>query len=784
MQKYNLANLTDRDFEELCKDILEYKESKKYRTFKAGKDSGIDILSLDEGIKEVGQVKHYGKSSQSTFISNLKKEKNKLVKLDANRYILFTSLELTVSSFEKVLQLFQPYLKKEDIYDGKVIQDILNEEDAKYIIDKWEKLWMPSPYFLQMIYDKFKNREYDYKKEEIVQDVKKFVKPAIYNEIIECLEKKGIAIIHGEPGAGKTTTARNIIANYISKGYKFIYGHSNELNKVNRELCTDEDVIVLLDDFLGSNVMNFDSGANDNELEDILKKCYRSKNKKIVLTTRTYIYNNAIQKLEKFCNIDKYINKFLLTSNQYTYLEKAKILYNHLYYNNIMEKEEYKYLLENQLYLKIIVHKNFSPKMIAMLCEHFEDLDKNNIKKEITAIVKNPNLIWEKEYNKLSKFEKIILHIIIFFEKEISEECVEEQFGKMVENEEIEDDLFQKSIMNLMNSFIKTSIDNDGRRVLSIVNNNIVDFIIQKIDNREIKIQKYIDNALYIDILKNMYDLLITNTIVKDEILNKLENEFYNLKHTKGYWMNNVFHMLSENCYMLPEREKIVKVIIEETFKSKNYYFMDFLLQQSNDKKFYDYILMEFYKRIKTDNEILKNMTNIHSIELYSNAVNDLKDKGFDISFVSDKYDIFIESLVFAIANEVEEEIKISMVLEEDMKDVEDYVLEKIDEILDEFFLLFEIDAYDIDDIYSEVLEEVIDRKKKLKLEEFREEIVDWIGVEDATAEERYREEVEEIIKMFENRVPNENEVGVKPMEVRSFIRMGNEFIWLNKDEI
>ena len=786
MEKYNLSNLTDIDFEEFCKDILKYKEKKEYRTFRKGKDKGIDILSLDETFVEVGQAKQYIRSNEKNLIFTMKKEKERVEKLvRVDRYILFTNLELSVRDIEKIIEIMSPYLKLKDIYDGKIIQDILNEKEAKYILDKWEKLWMPTPFFLNMINEKFKNREYEYKKEEIIQDSKKFIKPQIYEDIIKTLEEKGVAVIHGEPGVGKTTLARNVVSNYISNGYEFIYGYANDLSKIDRNLYTDNKTIILIDDFLGSNALYLDMGANDNLLEDIIKKCYRSKNKRLLLASRTYIYNNALQKLEKYSDLDKYLDKFLLTNNSYTYMQKAKILYNHLYYNGIMEKEEYKYILENELYFKIIIHDNFCPKTIAMMCEHFEDICKEKPKKEIIKVMKNPEIVWEKEYNKLNEIEKIILHVIVFFGKNINEKYIEEQFWKIIDNEKsikVSDSDFRKGINTLLDSFIMKGIDDEGETILNIINNNIVDFIIKKVDRKEIRLRRYIDNAIYIDVLRNMYDLLRTRTEIKEKIVNKLENEFAFMKHAKAYWLNNVFHILEENCGYNLRREAIILEIIDNAFKTKDFDFIEFLIEQESSK-FFDYILVNLYNEMNKSQEIIENISNINLLETLMRDIKKLEDMGFDICFIHEDYDILIEKLKIAVAGEIEISIKLGLAHGEKISDMYDdidmLVLDYVKEILEERYLYFLIDYREI---YDDVLENIKKKQSFIESDKYKKEAKEFWG--DIEAEERLEEDFQnerkEIIKMFENRVPKDKYINIK---VTSYIKVGNDIVELKKDD-
>jgi len=86
MADYDFSTLNSSDLEELVCDLLNAKEKKNgtgiiFRTFKDGKDKGIDILysTLVHPYEIVGQVKHYYRSGYDALLKNLKiYEKNKV----------------------------------------------------------------------------------------------------------------------------------------------------------------------------------------------------------------------------------------------------------------------------------------------------------------------------------------------------------------------------------------------------------------------------------------------------------------------------------------------------------------------------------------------------------------------------------------------------------------------------------------------------------------------------------------------------------------------------------
>lgn len=81
MANYDFSTLNCNDLEELVCDLLNLSKSDdlvKYRTFKEGKDKGIDFLYSTEinNYEHVGQVKHYYRSGYDQMISVLKKSES------------------------------------------------------------------------------------------------------------------------------------------------------------------------------------------------------------------------------------------------------------------------------------------------------------------------------------------------------------------------------------------------------------------------------------------------------------------------------------------------------------------------------------------------------------------------------------------------------------------------------------------------------------------------------------------------------------------------------------
>src|SRR5690606_37492703 len=109
MGQYDFSTLNSTDLEELVCDLLNAKEASqnsaiKFRTFKEGKDRGIDLLysTNDDRYSIVGQVKHYHKSGATRLVRDLEIEKTKVNLLKPDRYIFATSVDLSADQIEDI----------------------------------------------------------------------------------------------------------------------------------------------------------------------------------------------------------------------------------------------------------------------------------------------------------------------------------------------------------------------------------------------------------------------------------------------------------------------------------------------------------------------------------------------------------------------------------------------------------------------------------------------------------------------------------------------------------
>ena len=204
----------------------------------------------------------------------------------------------------------------------------------------------------------------EFVQDEVQKKASLFVPTRNYSNATKILNDTRVLLIKGVPGVGKTTLAQFLIYRMLSDGF--------ELVVIDEDLKDGEDVykndakqVFYFDDFLGSNYLELiHSKGSGSRIARFVDRVQRDKQKRLVLTTRTTILNQALAQMHQIGSPQLLRTEFELHIEDYSRLDKAKILYNHLYFSDL-EKEYFHPLFENESYLKVIDHKNYNPRDVA-----------------------------------------------------------------------------------------------------------------------------------------------------------------------------------------------------------------------------------------------------------------------------------------------------------------------------------------------------------------------------------------------------------------------------------
>ncbi|WP_416150238.1 restriction endonuclease [Salipaludibacillus sp. HK11] len=510
---YDFLVFSPDEFEIFSHDLLERKYGIEFERFKPGKDGGIDLrhyVNSDKSI--IVQCKRYSEYSQ-LFRNLEKKEVDKVKKLNPSRYIVVTSVPLSVDNKTKIMKLFEPFiLTPNDIIGKEELEDLL--KDNPDIEKKQFKLWLTSINVLQKILHNGIHSRSEFTDIEIKNNAKLYVQNQSLSEAQTLLDSNKFVILSGNPGVGKTTLAKMLLLELMVNDYQVIT-ISKDIEEAESVFEKGIKQVFYYDDFLGSNFLEDRLDKNeDKRLIAFINKISRddNKEKKFIMTTREYILNQARIKYEIFNSNMIDLSKHIVDVKSYTELVKAKILYNHLFFSEL-NSEYINALISNKNYLKIIKHKNYNPRVIeTMTFKLSSTIDPDNYVENFIENLNNPVNIWEHAFNsKISGSSQLILYILTIIQGHIDKEKLRKYHQNLSNelNEPFNYSIFNKSLKELENTFIEIRrSDNDSKFSITFQNPSIRDYLISNLIDRQDIIMPLVRSTFDLNILKN----LSTNT--------------------------------------------------------------------------------------------------------------------------------------------------------------------------------------------------------------------------------------------------------------------------------
>lgn len=722
MTDYDFSALNDKEFENISIDLVSIDKQKRFERFKSGRDGGIDgRFYRSDGKEEIIQCKHYLKTGFSGLISSLKKKSDKGINeidkvhnLNPSKYIFTTSLDLSADNKKTIKDLFEPYIKSDnDIYGQEDLNSILS--DNSKIEEKYYKLWISSTTVLKRLFSNAINGRSEALIEDIRDNTKFYVITDNHNEVLDRINETNIVIIAGEPGIGKTTLAEHIALHYIEKNFEF-YDIENSINEAESIFDRGKKQIFYFDDFLGSNYLEAIESKKDSHIMKFIERVKKDKNKRFILTSRTNIFNQSISRSDIFASKNIEQNEFIIQINSLKDIDKAHILYNHIWHSDL--EEEYKYeLYKNKRYKDIIKHRNFNPRIISFMTDIIR-IKKEKIKSDeywdyINSKLNNPKDIWKNTFDTESdEFIRSLIVLVV-----LNGNRIEEQ--------------------NLKNAYIKycNLVDLQSLSYLSREFDNIVEEVVKYFLNRtkvyKNKVEYSLFNPSITDFILDRYSMDIERLFKSYYSLNSLESlrELYSLYISKriqeDVFSGVIFSLLS----MHNEYSADYSVRLYNICKKSKIAFEDYrseilnLIQKIIDKKESTYLISEFSELVlsfKLEDFKLKNFEFLSNIVFLANRdIDDINSviNLYDFFDVSDSevndeinsliYEYFEEELLDRVNSISEFDIEFETVyLEEEDGTYESYKVEEgqvesvIDDIIDdiesniEYFEALSIDRF------------------------------------------------------------------------------------------
>lgn len=483
---YQYGNLSDFEFELLCRDIMERKLGCPLRCFAPGRDGGVDITETKLSGKHMVQVKHYIDSPYRTLLSSLKRELPKVKQKQPEHYYVCCAKQLTAQNISEIYQLFSDYMDDaEAVVDLVEIDNFLHKKENADILERHYKLWLESTSVLEQLGNQDIAIDCDAFFYQIEKEQKLFVKTKYYEEGRQILENEHMLMLLGDPGVGKTMLTKILALAFVAEGYRIRYTTNGELSDLKRALSVDRKrkELIVLDDCLGQHYFKMQE-TKENELLALVKYIMHNPNKLLIMNSRVTIFHEA---RERSCDFryfmdDENIKIRKLEMNGLDEEEKGWIFYNHLYFSGIPE-EYYQNISKDRRYRAIVRHPNYTPRLVEFVTKkkNYEQVAPDCYATFIMDCLRNPTELWKDEFTrKLGAEDRaLLLTLYSLTDTSVEEPVLVRAFLKRLSGLKGMDttrNLYEEALRRLTDSMVQL-MEQNGRKRISVCNPSINDFL-------------------------------------------------------------------------------------------------------------------------------------------------------------------------------------------------------------------------------------------------------------------------------------------------------------------
>ena len=390
-------------------------------------------------------------------------------------------------------------------------------EDNPEVEKRHYKLWLASKAVLDRALHNAAYTRSEFKVDEVYEKAKRYVASDAFPNALTMIEQYRVVIIAGPPGVGKTTLADLLLYRYLEAGYQPVL--------IQKSIEQGEDLfqkgvkqVFYFDDFMGATFLGDRpggmAGVHDQALLNFIGMVRRNPDARLILTTREHIYSYAKSRSEKLRHSDLDDLRVFLHMPSYTLQQKARILYNHVFFSDLPD-EYVEELLREGFYLQIVKHDGYNPRLIEWLSSYnrLRTTPVGEYQAFILKLLKDPYVIWEHAYKEeLTEAGRSLLLAIHSLGGKSGQSLIRKAFAKLHSTRsahyrfQSRPEDCQIATQEAANVFIKPW----GQNGLEVLNPSVLDLMNTVVTNTPENAVDVVTGAVVIDQVEHLWGLAKT----------------------------------------------------------------------------------------------------------------------------------------------------------------------------------------------------------------------------------------------------------------------------------